>query len=195
MKPPTYEAVEARLRTAIDAGNRAAMDSIAVELDALDAARRTPTLLASALWYAEQGLHVFPLQPGLKTPMPKSHGCKDATTDADVIRAWWTETPAANVGIATGHLVDVIDIDGPTGVKSWSELYDTLPPVLGTVSTPRAGGTHLYIAATGDGNRAAVWPGIDLRGIGGYVVAPPSVNADGITYTWRSPLQLEEASS
>lgn len=190
MKPPTYEATEARLRAAIAAGDRAAMDSIGLELDALDAARTTPALLPSALWYASAGLHVFPLQPGAKTPLPKSHGCKDATTDADQIRTWWADNPTANVGIATGYLVDVIDIDGPTGVASWADLLNTLPPQLGAVNTPRAGGTHLYVAATGRGNRAGIAPGVDYRGMGGYVVAPPSVNAEGVLYTWRSPLTL-----
>lgn len=189
MKPPTYEAAEARLRAAIDAGDAAAMASIALELDALDAARPPlPALLPSALWYASQGLHVFALQPGLKTPFPRSHGCKDATTDADVIRTWWAETPTANIGIATGFVIDVIDIDGPVGVLSWVKM--DWPPILGTVSTPRAGGSHHYIAATGAGNRAGLRPGVDHRGRGGYVVAPPSLNTDGVMYRWTRPLHL-----
>lgn len=160
-------------------------------------------LINSALYYASIGLHVFPLQPGSKIPWPRSRGFKDATTDPDRIRAWWWQMPTANIGIATGHHVDVIDIDGPAGVKSWAALLcepDGMPPAYGTVNTPRPGGTHLYVAAVqGRGNKTSLFPGIDYRGLGGFVVAPPSVLAPDPRrnyhgpYLWRRPLQLPAA--
>jgi hypothetical protein len=79
-------------------------------------------------------------------------------------------------------MFDVVDVDGPTGIKSLSELPEgKLPDIHGKVSTPH--GMHLYIRPTGDGNAQGFQPGIDFRGNGGYVVAPPS-QIDFKRYTW-----------
>lgn len=181
--------LEQQLRDAIDHGDTAEISRLGNLMDAEEQERRTPTMLASALWYAEQGLRVFPLQPGAKIPH-KGFKWRDEATDApDRIREWWTTRPDANLAVATGHTVDVIDVDGPVGVVSWARMRG-LPPALGRVSTPRPGGNHIYIAASGRGNRAGVAPGVDYRGLGGYVVAPPSVNSDGKPYVWTSPLDL-----
>lgn len=187
-RPPLETPADRACQAAIESGDT----SEALRLVApLDKHRPPAPLLGAALWYAEQGLPVFPLEPGGKRPLPGSRGCKDATTDPARIRAWWAGHPQRNVGLATGYLVDVIDIDGPAGVHSWAQLED-LPPVLGVVSTPRPGGSHLYVEATGDGNAAAMWPGVDYRGRGGYVVAPPSRNAQGVPYHWRRPLAVSQ---
>lgn len=192
MRPLDPRTIEDQLRIAIDAGDSGEIDRLRALLDSLDPPRSTPDLLASALWYASVGLHVFPLQPRSKQPYPKTHGLKDATTEAEQVRQWWADRPDSNVGIATGHIVDVVDIDGPAGVASWART--DFPHILGKVSTPRAGGNHLYVAATsGRGNKAGILPGVDYRGLGGYVVAPPSVNADGVAYAWYTPLHLPSA--
>ena len=133
---------------------------------------RRDELLAAALNYARLGIPVFPLPPGSKQPYPGSRGFKDATTDVDQIKAWWTRAPESNIGIATGRMVDVIDLDGPQGVESWQAVSGT--PVVGVVSTPRPGGRHLYVMATGKVCATGLFPGVDFRGTGGYVVAPPS---------------------
>ena len=148
------------------------------------------TLLQSALWYASQGLAVFPLQPLSKTPMPGSHGCKDATIDPGQISAWWRARPDANIGIATGLVCDVADLDGWAGVDAWAAL-EGVPEQLGVVVTPRTegGGRHIYVPVTGQGNRARMLPGVDWRGQGGYVVAPPSVLPEG-RYWWLRPLRM-----
>jgi len=151
--------------------------------------------LQAALLYAHLGLKVFPLRPGSKVPFSGSHGFKDATVDADQIRVWWQAAPGANIGLATGGLVDVIDIDGPEGVASWLALEDR-PVVVGHVTTPRPQGHHLYIRATGDGDSTQLLPDIDYRGLGGYVVAPPSFFAGDTShpyrgrYRWLDELQI-----
>lgn len=144
------------------------------------------TLTGAAIWYAERGHLVFPLRPGTKVPLTK-HGFKDASMNPDTIRAWWRATPQANIGLSTGHLFDVIDVDGPDGIRSIADIEDAghLPPILGTVTTPR--GYHIYIKPTGDGCTTGIRPGIDYRGIGGYVVAPPST-FEGKTWTWQQPI-------
>lgn len=161
---------------------------------------------SSALWYAEQGIPVFPLKPGAKTPAT-THGVLDATTDQARIRAWWTAQPRANIGLATGFRFDAYDIDGPEGQASraayWCEdpacraegsrvpspppwwtpecdhpgIFNAVERVqLAKVLTPRPGGMHLWVPPGDgmDGNTAGILPGIDYRGRGGYVVAPPS---------------------
>ncbi len=143
-------------------------------------------LLQAALSYAEKGWAVFPLAPGTKVPTAGSAGHKDATTDADTIRRLWTATPAANIGIATGTPsgVWVLDIDGPQGVADLDKLetqHGTLPPTR-VVATPSGGGHFLWRMPAGIDirNRQDVdgWE-IDVRGTGGYAVAPPSRTVDG----------------
>lgn len=136
-----------------------------------------PDLERAALLYAKRGWHVFPLKPGTKQPHPKlaPHGLKDATTDADVIRGWWKKSPTANVGIATGRASGLVVIDLDTGADP-SSLH---LPITRKVKTP-SGGAHLYFAHPGADVRNSagrLGPKIDVRGDGGYVVAPPSVFA------------------
>ncbi len=180
--------------THAQAGRDNDADAVQAVLDTRDAADRAaapPSLLHAALWYARHDVPVFPLRPGGKQPLPGSRGFKDATTDPDRIHAWW-DGPGAdrNIGTPTGHRFDVIDLDGPAALQymygGTTPLADRLP-VLATVKTPRAGGQHVYVPATGRGNTATA-DGVDYRGTGGYVVIPPSrVTADGHTraYYWQ----------
>jgi hypothetical protein len=169
---------------------------------------RPEALLLSALDYARRlRLRVLPLRPGAKIPLgdrpfgrdgccggSHSNGSTTATSDPAIVAAWWRAHPTANIGIATGERVDVIDQDGPEGAISWARIgrADAWPAVLGIVLTvrPEGGGVHRYVASTGDGNGAKIAPGIDYRGRGGYVVAPPSI-IDGRRYAWALPLDLE----
>jgi hypothetical protein len=187
---------------ALEDGHDGLADWWAEKLDAEDRHRQmrleSPTLLAdSAAYLASRGLHVFPLTPGSKVPLPGrleccggSHrrGCLDALDNVHAARAWWREHPNANIGLATGHVVDVIDQDGPEGAVNWLRGLDW-PPVIGVASTPRAGGMHRFVRASGLKNGTKIAPGIDYRGRGGYVVAAPSV-VDGRRYGWVVPLTL-----
>jgi hypothetical protein len=146
------------------------------------------SLRGSALWYANRGHLVFPLKPGQKVPATRN-GFKDASMSPETVLAWWTTNPNYNIGLVTGHLYDVIDIDGNRGLASAAGLTtDQLREPIGIVRTPR--GWHYYIPATGDGCATAILPGIDYRGNGGYVVAPPSVNEQGKAYEWTDPIDL-----
>lgn len=158
-------------------------------MDPDEAALRAPGRLAAAAhWYAQQGWAVFPLKPGTKIPATRN-GFKDATTDPEQITAWWDATPQANVGLPTGAAFDVVDIDGNDGMASFDALEQAGAfadvPALGYVTTPR--GWHVYVPPSGRGNKTALRPGLDYRGNGGYVVAPPSV-VDGKLYRWAQPV-------
>src|SRR4051794_14902406 len=128
MNPYTLQDAEAELADAIIRDDLDAIRRLESVLDALDQPRTVASLHASALWYAQNGLHVFPLTPGTKIPLKGSGGCLDATTDPGMVDKWWTGNPNLNIGIATGHAVDVVDIDGHTGqrsrVKHWEDLFD-----------------------------------------------------------------------
>lgn len=179
MTPLTLDDAQQQLAEALTTGDADQIAAASARVDHLDPRPAPASLHAAALWYASIGLPVFPLQPGTKIPMKGSRGCKDATTDTDQVNAWWTTTPEANIGLATGHVVDIVDIDGPTGQQSRAKLWDSTfgridADAVAKVLTPRKGGMHLYVPATGDGNGASICDGVDYRGRGGYVVAPPS---------------------
>jgi hypothetical protein len=182
------------MTTALRALDMPRFEQLAAEADRRAAAVRARldqpgALLTAALWYAEQGMPVFPCEPGGKRPIT-THGFQDASAEPDVIREWWARTPAANIGLPTGGRYDVIDVDGPTGYRSLARLKsDRLFPeqYAGRVLTPR-GGMHIYIEPTGAGNSAGIKPGVDYRGAGGYVLAPPSVGANGRRWQWCNPL-------
>ncbi|MEM8971056.1 MAG: DUF3987 domain-containing protein [Pseudomonadota bacterium] len=141
------------------------------------------------------GVPVFPCDAATKQPLTKN-GFKDASRDLAQIRAWWSRHPNAMIGMPTGEAsgIDAIDLDidqakGLDGVKALSEVAQEagyeIPVTQGT-RTPR-GGRHLYFRHKPGGLRnrtAAIKPGIDIRGEGGYVIMPGSVRADGLFYEW-----------
>lgn len=189
MKPYTLDVAVEECQAAMQAQDWAAVAHLGAAVDRLDTPPQPVPVLAAALWYAEQGIPVFPVQAGSKVPYPRTRGCKDASTDPAQVHAWWEQWPDANVGLATGHLYDVVDIDGLPGQTTRAQHWDMFAslPVQATVLTPRPGGMHLYVPATGQGNKAGVYPGIDYRGVGGYVLAPPSRTPQG-TYRFLRPL-------
>ena len=183
---------------AAQADNQAEAAHLLAVLDTQDAGddrrlRAPGALGAAALWYAEVlGWPVFPLIPGEKRPATR-HGLKDATTSGQQVRAWWQASPHSNIGLPTGHAFDVIDIDTPTAITAAAQAgydlpdWDTSGALLATVRTPR--GWHPHVPADGTGNAVAVVPGVDYRGKGGYVVAPPSI-VDGKRYAWDAAPEI-----
>lgn len=144
-------------------------------------------LLKWALFYGELGLPVHPLGDAgsdrAKTPRLKSWQTR-ATTDPEQIKAFWAKFPNANIGIATGHGVDVLDLDG----KDAQELLSSCPQTPTVLTGRNGGGRHLYLKSSGMKNGANVHPqikGVDFRGEGGYVVAPPSIHPSGRVYSWE----------
>lgn len=150
----------------------------------------TPTLLPARLpqrlpdaaaAYAAAGIAVFPCVPGGKRPLTE-HGFHDATTDLDQVGAWWRKRPGANIGIATGHGVDVIDVDvhaTGTGFPVLRALQqEDLIAGWGLAVRSPSGGLHLYYPSSPD-SEARSWSRdrahVDFRGAGGYIIAPPSV--------------------
>ena len=127
-----------------------------------------------------------------KHPMARlaPHGVKDATQDPKRVAWFWTAAPNANIGVATGHGLAVLDIDprhgGDQSIADLQRRHGRLPVTL-TCRTG-GGGRHLYFAADTDVENSvgALGPGLDVRGTGGYVVAPPSLHISGRRYEWCS---------
>ncbi len=155
-------------------------------------------MLDAALAYARHGIPVLPLhapalggrcscgratceRPG-KHPRLR-HGLTEASTDPLTIEAWWARWPEANIGLRTGTAMDVADVDSAEGWHGLRHLLGgELPP--GPQVRTGGGGWHFWFRPSGRGNRVRVVPGLDWRGLGGYVVAPPSRHASGSTYDW-----------
>lgn len=155
-------------------------------------------LLDAALAYAKHGIPVLPVhtpgpaggcscgRPGCERPgkHPRlRHGLTEASTDEHRIEHWWARWPTANIGLRTGYVMDVADVDSAEGQNGLRHLLGGTMPDGPQVQTG-GGGWHYWFAPLGHGNRVRLLPGVDWRGNGGYVVAPPSSHARGAAYTW-----------
>lgn len=170
--------------------------------------RRRP--LDAALAYARRGWPVFPCH----SPAPRPGGCscgradcaspakhprvagglKAATTDDATVRTWWARWPSANVAVRTGREsgLFVVDVDpdhgGEESLERLVALHGPLPP--GRAVRTGSGGLHLHFAHPGGVVRNSagtkLGAGLDVRGDGGYVVAPPSRHSSGGLYAAAS---------
>jgi len=162
------------------------------------------TALAHALALAAEGLAVLPLHyvkddghcscgnacpPNNRGKHPKTtRGVKDATTDEATIRRWF-EKKRANLGLGVPDGMIVVDHDPRNGGDESSEAIVKVHgewPDTRTVATG-GGGLHRYyrvpegLAFPANLNGQG-WPGVDIKQLGGYVLAPPSNHASGGAY-------------
>jgi hypothetical protein len=137
-------------------------------------------MLKNALALAQRGLAVFPCLPGTKVPATP-RGFQDATTDVAIITAWWSESTNRNLAIATGVAsgIFVVDVDGSPGELALDGLESEFGKYAATIEaiTPRPG-RHIYFrlpaGITVNCSTGKIARHLDVRGTGGYVVAPPS---------------------
>lgn len=165
--------------------------------------------LKYALRYAAAGMRVHPLwqvDPATqRCACPKGTDCGEkqrgkhprlggwqekATTDADQVREWWTRSPEAGIGIATGSgsRVWVLDVDGPEAM-AWYDANVEKHGLVSTLGVRTSRGAHLYwrwvdgvTVRNAQGLPDA--PKVDVRGEGGYVCAPPTMHRSGQRYAW-----------
>ena len=168
------------------------------------------TMMDHALRYAARGWHLLPLHWPINgrcscgkqnCPTPAKHprtsnGLKDATTNPEQIRDWWTQWPSANIGVRTGKItgVVVVDIDAAKGdatrggLEAWEEFQDINGRVETLTVHTGGGGLHLWFQAPVDelkSSASEIAPGIDTQAEGGYAVAPPSLHISGKRYRWE----------
>jgi hypothetical protein len=148
-----------------------------------------------AVYYARSGLAVFPLESGGKRPIIK-HGHNAASNDIHQIEKWWNNNPNSNIGIATGKVsggLFVIDLDvdkdkgldGRETLREWESVNGKLPDDTWLSITGR-GGYHIFYRDSSTVRcRTNLYDGVDIRGDGGYIVAPPSIHPNGRCYEWE----------
>lgn len=148
---------------------------------------------------ARAGVPVFPCAPAGKRPIPE-RGFHEASVDLDRVEGWWRARPTANIGIPTGAVsgLVVIDVDvhGVNGYAAYARAARAglIPEPLAVVRTP-TGGQHAYFPADPNQTQRS-WQagkvGIDCRGDGGYIIAPPSLlRLDGV----RTPYRIEQVAA
>lgn len=150
------------------------------------------TLLDAAIWYARQDWPVFPCVVGDKKPAITGNLIK-ATCHEGQIEKWWSRR-AYNIGLPTGIAFVVLDADNDQAIEQIRKFGTTEDP---TVRSAR--GVQWYFRTPTEfevrnsaGHLAGQkYKGIDVRGKGGYVVAPPSVHPSGPIYRFiREPFAL-----
>lgn len=149
-------------------------------------------ILKAALEYEQKGFSVFPVKSD-KKPFVKWEKYQTERAEPDQIREWWKKFPDANVGIITGTIsgLDVVDIDSQKGMDAVNELIpDSM--VAPVARSPRGGWHHYHEHLEGIGNAARFITDVDLRGDGGYIIAPPSIGENGRAYAWIKGLSIFE---
>lgn len=162
-----------------------------------------------ALRYADLGLAVLPLHCPIDhgdrrrcscgkadCASPAKHpvgrlvprGVLDASRDPNVLAAW-LEQGRCNIGIATGAAsgIVVLDIDprhgGDETLADLEREHGSLPTTWRFLTG--GGGEHVLFRHPGrpvKNSAGQIGPGIDVRGDGGYIVAPPSIHINGRPY-------------
>lgn len=151
-------------------------------------------LMEKALEYASMGFAVFPVCQRNKKPHTPN-GCLDAKRDPGAIRFWWSKWPDASIGIATGSISNGLvvvdldmdedkDLDGYHELDKWERENGSMPESWRSITG--RGGYHIFFKSNKIfSNRTRVLPGVDVRGEGGYIIAPPSIHPNGRRYEWE----------
>lgn len=141
-------------------------------------------MLEEALKYRALGLSVIPLRPRDKKPLFSWTEFQTRIASEKEIRQWWKDYPKANVGIVTGKIsgIAVVDLDiGKNEKLDPSAIWDIAPT---EVISRTGSGYHLIYKYPKEGLKNSAKDGIDTRGDGGYIVAPPSIHPNGKSYKW-----------
>jgi len=146
-----------------------------------------------ALYYLRRGFSVVPVRRGEKIPAVPWHQYQHRRATLAEIEDWFTDL-TMGVGIVTGAISNIIvlDFDGSLGAETEAQI---LPRIgVGPVALTGGGGAHRIMAHPGRKvfTRTGVLPGMDVRGDGGFIVAPPSVHASGRQYSWDVDFHIDD---
>jgi Bifunctional DNA primase/polymerase, N-terminal/Primase C terminal 2 (PriCT-2) len=167
-------------------------------------------MLKSALGYAKFGFEVFPIPPGTKTSYKSARWSNGRpwgkTTDLAEIKRDFGHWPSANVGIACGPdsglwVIDVDTLaahgkDGFASLRAMEARYGPLPETRTAISP--TGSKHILLAwpegvSVRNAADLAGYPGIDVRGEGGMIVAVPSLKPGVGAYKWENNYAIADA--
>lgn len=149
--------------------------------------------LAYAKSYIQRGFSVIPLRPKEKKPAIdawKEYQSRRATEKE--LTAWFGNASQNNIGIVTGVISGIAVVDFDTEAALQFSKYNSFPtsPMVKTGK-----GYHAYYSykeGVRNFQKRDDLPGIDLRGDGGYVVAPPSMHETGVVYKWVEGMGLDD---
>jgi putative DNA primase/helicase len=144
------------------------------------------------VWGTVNGVCQCPLGRRCTSPgkHPIQRGWQDlATIDLALIDRWWSRHPQANIGICCGASgIIALDVDprhgGDDTLADLIARYGLLPHTVETITG--GGGRHILLASPSGITNASPFAGIDVRGAGGFIVAPGSIHASGGTYEWEA---------
>jgi len=156
----------------------------------------------AALDFLGRGWSVIPVRERAKRPAVAWKAFQRKCASEQTVHDWFERAPDHNVGIVTGSLsgLVVLDVDpqhgGRESLRKLEREHGALPKTMESITG--GGGRHLYFSHPGGDvpNRTNIEPGIDLRGDGGCIVAPPSIHPSGRRYRWkkgRGPGETEPA--
>ncbi|UCE50835.1 MAG: bifunctional DNA primase/polymerase [Desulfobacterales bacterium] len=147
--------------------------------------------LSAAVKYMQNGFSVIPIKTN-KQPYIKWQPYQRKCANENQIRQWWGKWPRANIGIVTGQVSGIIAIDADSQ-DGQDALYELIPEAmeLPIAKTPR--GYHNYFAyQPGLRSGPSNIKDCDIKSDGGYVIAPPSNNDKGQSYTWLPNLRITD---
>jgi putative DNA primase/helicase len=153
--------------------------------------------LTAALDLATRGLPVFPCKPRSKAPATE-HGFEDASTEGGLLqRRLIAAGSDCNLAVATGGWGFVLEDDGPAA-RDWlgamEERHGRLPNTW-AVSTSPGRGHRYFLSKTPIPNvpKDKLAPDVEIKGVGGYVVCPPSIHPAGHAYKFViGPEQMDQ---
>ena len=173
--------------------------------------QRDTELASAAISYARAGWGVLPLHspavggcsvgdpaaPAPPSTRARRTGSRTRPATSPVVSRWWAMWPDANIGLATGDGVVVLDVDpdhgGDETLRELEREHGELPVTVEALTG--GGGRHLFFATNGTPLRNSAGQlgrGLDIRGDGGYIVAPPSTHASGRRYAWSRDRHLDD---
>lgn len=145
---------------------------------------------------ASSGFFIFPSYSGgenVKTPIAGIKWREESSNDINKINYWWNIYPAAAPAMDIGKSGFVVidadrhsdDCDGVDALFELFNFHNYNPSNVPFVFTPN-NGIHYYFKQPVDKkitNRRGKLPkGVDVRGVGGYVLAPGAFLEDGRRY-------------
>lgn len=142
-------------------------------------------ILECALEYRNKyNFSLIPLKRETKKPYISWKEYQERLSTEEEIKNWLGKWSNANIGIVTGKIsgITVVDFDNPEALEYAERQGLPLTPLVKTGK-----GFHAYFRyeeGVGNFQKRDDLPDIDLRGDGGYVVAPPSIHKSGRQYTW-----------
>ena len=152
------------------------------------------SLQSEALIYAQNNFKIFPLKVNSKSEQVLKSWKEEATNDINQVTKWWLTNTQYNIGLKTGSGLIVIDIDCKNGKNGLEQIKPFLADFPKTrIAKTCHGGYHFYYKVDREvRNYVNLLDGVDVRGDGGYVLAPPSI-VDDKSYTWVNDLQIANA--